>query len=87
MTLMLIRTKMIEDMQIKSAAEFMLMDGALMAYYNSIKSQRMLGDLATQIERELFHDDSLSVSWKKKSGWEVDEYKVEEMLNRASGLS
>lgn len=84
MTLMMLRQKFIEDMQIESTAEFMLMDGALTAHYNSIKFQRMLGDLATQVERELFHGDTLSVKLKDKRGWEVEEFQVEAMLNRAS---
>ena len=84
MTILLIRKKMIEDLQIESAAEFMLMDAALMAYYNGIKLQRMFGDLATQVERELFHDDSLSVNLKDSGNLEVANFKVEAMLNRAS---
>ena len=84
MTLLMLRQKMIEDMQIESAAEFMLMDSAFMAHYNSIKLQRMFGDLATQVERELFHDDLLSVSLNKKRGLEVAKFPVEDLLNRAS---
>ena len=84
MTILLIRKKMIEDLQIESAAEFMLMDAALMANYNGIKLQRMFGDLATQVERELFHDDSLSVNLKEGGNLEVANFKVEAMLNRAS---
>ena len=46
-------------MQIESAAEFMLMDSALMAYYNTIHMQTMLGNLAIQVERELFQGETL----------------------------
>ena len=84
MTILLIRNKMIEDMQLESAAEFMLMDGALMAHFNSIRLQRMFGDLVTQVERELFHDDSMSVKLKKTGRLEVEDFKVEAMLNRAN---
>ena len=84
MTILLIRKKMIEDLQIESAAEFMLMDAALMANYNGIKLQRMFGDLVTQVERELFHDNSLSVNLKEGGNLEVANFKVEDMLNRAS---
>ena len=84
MTIVWMRKKMIEDMQIESAAEFMLMDGALMAHFNSIKLQRMFGDLVTQVERELFHDESMSVNLKKAGRLEVEGFKVEAMLNRAS---
>lgn len=84
MIILLMRKKMIEDMQIESVAEFMLMDGALMAHFNSIKLQRMFGDLVTQVERELFHDESMSVTLKKTGRLEVEDFKVEAMLNRAS---
>ncbi len=43
----------------------------------------MLGDLAIQIERELFGGDSRSANMKNR-GWVVDDFKVEAMLDRAS---
>ena len=79
-----IRKKMIKDMQIESAAEVMLMDSALMAYFNSLKLQRMFGDLTVKIERDMFHDKSMSVTWTSGETSEVAEFKVEKMLNRAS---
>lgn len=44
----------------------------------------MLGDLATQFERELFHDESMSVDLKKSGNLNVANFTVEAMLNRAS---
>ena len=79
-----LREKMIEEMQIESAAEFMLIDCVFMAQYNSLKLQRMLGDLVTQVERELFHDESMSINLKESGNLEVANFKVEAMLNRAS---
>ena len=75
---------MIKDMQIESAAEVMFMDSALMAYFNSLKLQRMFGDLTIKIERDMFHDKSMSVTWTSGETSEVAEFKVEKMLNRAS---
>ena len=83
-TLRLLREVMINDLQIKSAAEYMLVDCAMLAYYNTIKAQRMLGDLVTQIERELFHGESMSVNLKNSGRLEVENFKVEAMLDRAS---
>jgi len=74
---------MIEDMQLKTVAGFMLMDAALMAHYNSNKAQRMLGDLMIHVERELFHDDSLHP--KDGRNLDVRNLKFEAMLNQASG--
>ena len=59
------------------------MDLALLAYYNTLRAQRMLGDLATQIERELFRGESIGDNLSKR-GRIVDDAEVEEMLNRAS---
>ncbi len=46
----------------------------------------MLGDLTTQIERELFRGDSLGVNLRDKQGLIVDDFKVEAMLDRASDM-
>ena len=82
--LQVLRDSLIEDLDLQSAAEFMILDMALIAYYNAIKGQRMLGDLATQTERELFRGESLAVNLRDKRGQIVDDFKVEAMLNRAS---
>lgn len=83
LAILVLREGLIEQLEIRSAFEYMMMDMALIAYYNTLRAQRMLGDLATQIERELFQGDSLSVNLSK-GGRIVDDFKVEEMLNRAS---
>ena len=79
-----IRDNLIEDLDIQGAAEFMIMDMALMAYYNTLRAQRMLGDRATQIERELFRGESPGVNRRDNHGLIVDDFKVEAMLDRAS---
>ncbi len=84
MTILMLRQKMIQDMQLDSAAEYMLMDTALMANYNAIKLQRMFGDLAVLVEKELFQEDSLSQNLKDDGSLDLTKFKVEVMLNRAS---
>jgi len=83
-TLQVLRENLIKELEIDSAAEFMLMDMALIAYYNTLRAQRMLGDLATLVDREFFRGESLSVNLNKKDPQIVDDFKVEDMLNRAS---
>jgi len=83
MTILMLRRKMMEDMQLETATELMLMDAALTAHYNSIKAQRMLGDIAIHVERELFHDDPLDP--KDGRNLDVSKFKFEGMLNQASG--
>ena len=79
-----IRDNLIEDLDIQGAAEFMIMNMALMAYYYTLRAQRMLGDRATQIERELFRGESPGVNRRDNHGLIVDDFKVEAMLDRAS---
>ena len=83
MTILMMRRRMIEDMQLKTISEFMLMDAALAANYNSIKAQRMLGDIAIHVDRELFHDDPLDP--KDGRNLDVSKFKFDEMLKQASG--
>lgn len=83
MTILMLRRRMIEDMQLNTVAQFMLMDAALTAHYNSIKAQRMLGDIAIHVERELFHGDPLAP--KDGRNLDVSKFKFEAMLDRASG--
>ena len=78
-TLLVLRENLVEQIGDPSTAEFMLIDMALLAFYNTLRSQRMLGDLVTQIEREFFRGESPSVNLEKNGPW-----KVEEMVNRAS---
>ena len=83
-TLIVLRQKLIQDMQLDSAAEYMMMDVALTANYNFIKAQRMFGDLAVLIEKELFQEDSLSLNLKADGSLDLNTFKVDAMLDRAS---
>ena len=70
MTLLVLRQKIIDDMQIESAQGCTLMDNELTAKYNTFKLQRMRGDFAIRVEMELFRGDSLSDILKE--GEELD---------------
>ena len=83
MTILMLRRKMIEDMQLETTTQFMMLDAALMAHYNSIKAQTMLGDIAIHVDRELFHDDPLDP--KDGRNLDVSKFKFDEMLKQASG--
>ena len=65
MTLLVLRQKMIYDMQVESAQGCTLMDNALTAQYNTFKVQKMLGYFAIRVEMELFRSDSLSAILKE----------------------
>jgi hypothetical protein len=65
----------------KTAAESMLADVAVTSYYNSVRIQRWIGDLAIAIEREFFGEDGPSARFKAQSG-RVDGLVVEAQLER-----
>jgi hypothetical protein len=55
-TLWILRNEMVEDLPNPSPAELMVLDMTLIAYYNGLRVQRWIGDLALQVEREFFDD-------------------------------
>ena len=83
-TLLILRKGFIEAHGVKTPAEYMLTDMALIAYYNAMRAQRMLGDLATLIEHEFFGVDGPRVKLKERYGPAAEKFHVEEMLERAS---
>jgi hypothetical protein len=81
--LLILRKGFIDMYGIKTPAEYMLVDMTLIAYYNGLRAQRMLGDLATSIEHEFFGIDGPRVKLKEKDGYVADGFQVEDMLERA----
>jgi hypothetical protein len=75
-TLLILRKGFTEMYEIKTPAEYMLVDMTLITYYNALRAQRMLGDLAMSIEHEFFGIDGPRSKLKEKYG-------VEDMLERA----
>jgi len=60
----------------------MVIDLAVMAYYNALRIQGWIGDLALAIEHELFAEDSLKVKLRQQYGPQFDGFAVEEALRR-----
>jgi len=70
--------------RIKSPAEYMLVDMALMSYLNGMHAQRMLGDLAMRIEYEFFGVESPWINLEARYGRDIArQFPVEEMLEKA----
>lgn len=82
-TLLILRKGFIEMHGIKTPAEYMLVDMALIAYHTALHAQRMLGDLAMSIEHEFFGIDGPRSKLKEKYGYVADGFHVEDMLERA----
>jgi len=55
-TLLVLRQAMIDEMQVESPAEYMLLDLAIIAYRQALRVNGWIGDLALTIEREFFND-------------------------------
>jgi len=57
-TLLSLRRRLIEELGVTTAAETMLVDLAILSYYQAVRAQRWIGDLALLIEHEFFGQDS-----------------------------
>ena len=77
--LLYMRQRLIAEYDVGSAAEFMVLDMALIAYYNTLKTQRLFGDAFMQIEREMFASNGLQ---EKAARNIVIGYRIEDMMNR-----
>jgi len=63
-----LRQHIIEDEKIESAAEMMLLDLAVLAYFNALRVQRWIGDLAIHIEHEWFGMESPTADFERQHG-------------------
>jgi hypothetical protein len=65
-----------------SPAVTMLIDLAVMSYYNALRIEGWIGDLSLVIEQELFGEESLKVRLRQHYGPSFDGFAVEEALRR-----
>jgi hypothetical protein len=81
-TLWQLRQGLLEAYGTESPAMTMVIDLAVMAYYNALRVQGWIGDLALVIEHELFAEESLKVKLRQQYGVQFDGFAVEEHLGR-----
>jgi hypothetical protein len=81
-TLWQLRQGLLEEYGTESPAMTMVIDVAVMTYYNALRVQDWIGDLALSIEQELFAEDSLKVKPRQRYGRQVEGFAVEEALRR-----
>jgi hypothetical protein len=81
-TLWQLRQGLIEEYGTASPATTMVIDLAVMSYYNALRVEGWVGDLALVIEHELFAEDSLRVKLGRQYGAQFDGLAVEETLRR-----
>ena len=80
-TLLALRRRLIAEWGITTAAEMILVDLALLSYYQTLRAQRWIGDLALLIEHEFFGQDSPTAKAQKRFG-RVDGLAVEDQVRR-----
>jgi hypothetical protein len=76
-----LRQGIVEDEGLESAAEMMLLDLAVLSYYNALRIQQWIGDLAIHVEHEWFGLGSPTANLGKRYG-RVDGLKVEVAAKR-----
>ena len=81
-TLWQLRQGLMEEYGASSPAMTMVIDLAVMAYYNVLRVQGWIGDLTLSIEQELFAEDALKVKLRQRYGRQVDGFAVEAHLQR-----
>ena len=81
-TLWQLRQGLMEEYGTASPAMMMVIDLAVMAYYNVLRIQGRIGDLALVVEQELFAEDSLRVKLRQRYGTQIEGFAVEAQLQR-----
>src|SRR5919108_4090225 len=81
-TLWQLRQDLLEEYGTASPAATMLIDLAVMTYYNALRIQGWIGDLGLVIEQELFGEESFRVKLRQQYGGQVDGFAVEEQLRQ-----
>jgi hypothetical protein len=81
-TLWQLRQGLLEEFGTTSPAMMMVVDLSVMAYYNALRVEGWIGDLALVIEQELFGEDALKVKLRHQYGAQFNGFAVEEHLHR-----
>jgi hypothetical protein len=81
-TLWQLRQGLMEEYGTASPAMTMVIDLAVMTYYDALRIQGWIGDLSLVIEHELFAEESLKVKLRQQFGTSFDGFAVEEALRR-----
>jgi hypothetical protein len=76
-TLWILRDSIIEDMGAQTSIEYMLIDLMLIGYYNTLRMQTWLGNLALETEREFFSETGPTVRFKKYHGRVASDHEAE----------
>jgi hypothetical protein len=71
--LLVLRRRLVDEYSAESASDIMLIDVAVLSYYHTLRINGWVGNLATEIESEVFGTEGMSVTVEgnRKSTWDV----------------
>jgi hypothetical protein len=77
-----LRQSLMDEYGTDSPTATMVIDLAVMAYYNALRIQGWIGDLALVIERECFGEEAFRLQLRQQYGTQIEGFAVEEALRR-----
>jgi hypothetical protein len=80
--LIVLRRRLIVEHRAMGAAELLLIDSLLLAYYHQLRVNGWIGGLAWHVEAEFFGHEGPKAKLRKEHGYQVDGLRVEDMLSR-----
>ena len=72
-TLLSMRTSLIKEHDPVNAAHMMLIDLAIVPYYNALRMQEWIGNQSLVVERELFGQEPLDLAYGNADGTKIEE--------------
>jgi hypothetical protein len=80
--LIVLRRRLICEYQVTGAADLLLIDSLLIAYYHQLRINGWIGNFAYLIEAEFFGEEGPRAKLRQKHGYQVEGLKVEDMIHR-----
>ena len=80
--LIVLRRRLITEYRVTGAADLLLIDSLLLAYYHQLRVNGWIGNLAWHIESEFFGNEGPRAKLRKQYGYQVEGLQVESLLAR-----
>ena len=79
--LLSLRQTLIDDHDATTAAEYMIIDSAVLSYYHQLRVNGWIGDLAQELEKELFGNRPLTANVDNRTS-EIRGLRVEDIVSK-----
>jgi hypothetical protein len=80
--LIVLRRRLICEYQVTGAADLLLIDSVLTAYYHQLRINGWVGNFASLIEAEFFGEEGPRAKLRERYGYQVEGLKVEDFIHR-----